>query len=150
MSEAPVKRKLGEVLLARGALTPDQLSIALLELKTSNKPLGSTLISLGFVTDSIVRDALSENTGQKSVDLTNLVLNADSIKFVPQEIARRYTVLPLSYDKSTHTLTLAMADTFNIVALDQILSINGGDLNITPVLGSEADIIRIIEQFYGF
>ncbi len=150
MSEAPVKRKLGEVLLARGAITPDQLSIALLELKTSKKPLGSTLISLGFVTDSIVRDALSENTGQKSVDLTNLLLNADSIKFVPQEIARRYTVLPLSYDKSTHTLTLAMADTFNIVALDQILSINGGDLNIAPVLGSEADIIRIIEQFYGF
>jgi type IV pilus assembly protein PilB len=144
------KKKLGEILLDQGAITSDQLKIALLELKNTNKPLGATLIGLGFVTDSLVRDALSENTGQRSVDLSHIVINADSIKFVPQELARRYNVLPLSYERNTNTLTLAMSDTFNIVAIDQVLAVNGGNLNIQPLLASEAEIIKVIEQFYGF
>lgn len=150
MSETAPKIRLGELLLNQGAITKDQLRIALQELKSSNKPLGSVLIDLGFVTDALVRDALSENTGQKSVDLSHAVLDSHSIRVVPQDIARHYTVLPLSYDRAQRHLTLAMADTFNIVALDQILALNGGDLRITPVLGSEAEIVRVIEQFYGF
>ena len=150
MKKPTSKKRLGEVLLNRGAITQDQLRIALQELKTSNKPLGTVLIDLGFVTDSLVRDALSENTGQKSVDLRHAVLDANCIRVVPQEIAKRFTVLPLYYNEADRHLTLAMADTFNIVALDQILAHNGGHLRISPVLGSEAEIVRVIEQFYGF
>ena len=144
------KKRLGAMLVEQGAITEDQLRIGLLELKSSTKPLGSILIDLGFVTDSIVRDALSENTGQRSVDLSHAVLDAASTRIVPQDLARRYNILPLNYDRSRHHLTLAMADTFNIVALDQVRAINGGNLEITPVLGSENEIARIIEQFYGF
>jgi general secretion pathway protein E/type IV pilus assembly protein PilB len=43
-----------------------------------------------------------------------------------------------------------MADTFNIVALDQIRAQNGGNLQITPVLASEVEIVRNIESNYGF
>ncbi len=144
------KKRLGAMLVEQGAITEDQLRIGLLELKKSNKPLGSILIDLGFVTDSIVRDALSENTGQRSVDLSHAVLDAAATRIVPQDLARRYTILPLNYDRSRHHLTLAMADTFNIVALDQVRALNGGNLDITPVLASENEIARIIEQFYGF
>ena len=144
------KRRLGAILIESGVLSEDQLRIALIELKTSKKPLGAILIELGFVTDAIIRDALSENTGQRSVDLSNAVLDAMSIKLVSQELARRYTILPLSYDATAKHLTLAMADTFNIVALDQVRAANGGDLQITPVLASEGEIGRIIEQFYGY
>jgi general secretion pathway protein E/type IV pilus assembly protein PilB len=69
---------------------------------------------------------------------------------VPQELAHRHTVLPLSFDKSANQLTLAMADTFNVVALDQIRALHGGTFQVTAVLGGEADILRAIEQFYGF
>ncbi len=144
------KKRLGAMLVEQGAITEDQLRIGLLELKNSNKPLGSILIDLGFVTDSIVRDALSENTGQRSVDLSHAVLDATSTRIVPQELARRYNILPLNYDRSRHHLTLAMADTFNIVALDQVRALNGGNLDISAVLASENDIARVIEQFYGF
>lgn len=145
-----VKKRLGEVLLDEGAITQDQLSIALREQKSSSKLLGAILIDLGFVTDSIVRDALTEHTGQQSIDLSGAVLDSESIKLVDQALARRHTVLPLSYDKESHHLTLAMADTYNIVALDQIRAQNDASLQITPILASEEAIIRIIEQFYGF
>lgn len=145
-----VKKRLGDILLDEGAITQDQLSIALREQKSSSKLLGAILIDLGFVTDSIVRDALTEHTGQQSIDLSGAVLDAESIKLVDQALARRHTVLPLSYDKESHHLTLAMADTYNIVALDQIRAQNDASLQITPILASEEAIIRIIEQFYGF
>jgi len=135
--ELPHKR-LGEVLIDKGMITEDQLRIALQEQKAIGKRIGAVLIQLGFVTDSIIRDALSENTGIESVDVTNAVVDAEALKLVPQELARRFKILPLSFDKPTRELRLAMADTFNIVALDQVRAINDGD------------ITRLIEEVYGF
>jgi general secretion pathway protein E/type IV pilus assembly protein PilB len=144
------RQRLGKLLLDQGAITEDQLRIGLREQQTNKRPLGAILIDLGFVTDSIVRDTLSANTGQKSVDLAQTVLDADSIRIVNQALARRHTVLPLSYNREAHHLTLAMADTFNIVALDQIRAQNGGNLQITPVLANQEEIMRNIETSYGF
>lgn len=143
------RRQLGEALVDKGVITDDQLKIALHEQKVIGKRIGAVLIQLGFVTDSIIRDALSEDTGYSSVDLTNTVIDADSINTVPQDLARRYKILPLSYDKLANELTLAMADTVNVVALDQVRALHDGNLTIKPVLGSESDIMRIIEDIYG-
>ena len=144
------KKRLGEILIDNGMVTDDQLKIALHEQKVIGKRIGAVLIQLGFVTYSIIRDALSENTGFASVDLTTTVIDAESIKMVPQDMARRFKILPLSYDKSGHELTLAMADTFNVVALDQVRALHDSTLEIKPVLASDADIARITEEIYGF
>jgi type IV pilus assembly protein PilB len=148
--EPKPKKRIGEVLIEKGMITNDQLTIALLEQKTSEKRIGAVLIQLGFVTDSIIRDALSENTGYESVDLSGAVIDSESIKMVPQELARRFKILPLSYSREKKLLTLAMADTFDIVALDQVKAVHNGDIEIKPVLGGDADIARITEEIYGF
>lgn len=149
VSIAP-KKRLGEVLMERGVITEDQIKIGLHEQKLRNKRLGAVLIELGFVTDSIIRDALSENTGHGSIDLNNTVIDAHAIDMVPQDLARRFKVLPISYNSAEHELTLAMADTYNIVALDQIRGLHDRNLEIVPMLGSDAEIARIIEEIYGF
>ena len=51
----------------------------LLEQEKLGKRIGAVLIELGFVTDSIIRDALSENTGYSTVDITGTVIDADAI-----------------------------------------------------------------------
>ncbi len=153
MSEKPksaAKKQLGDALIEKGIITPDQLTIALLEQENLGKRIGAVLIQLGFVTDSIIRDALSENTGYSTVDVIGSVIDADSIKMVPQELARRYKVLPLSYNSALHELTVAMPDTYNIVALDQIRALHDSKLQIQPVLGNETDIAGTIEEIYGF
>ncbi|MEX2367826.1 MAG: ATPase, T2SS/T4P/T4SS family, partial [Pseudohongiellaceae bacterium] len=142
------KIRLGDMLLKEGAISQDQLRIALHEQKSTDKLLGAILIDLGFVTDSIIRDALSKSTGKESIDLSNAVLDAETIRIVNQDMARRHTILPISYDREEHHL--AMADTFNIVALDQNKAKNDGNLQITTVLASEDQIVQVIEQFYGF
>lgn len=148
--DAKPKKRIGEVLIEKGMITHDQLTIALLEQKTLGKRIGAVLIQLGFVTDSIIRDALSENTGYESIDLSSAVIDAETIKMVPQDLARRFKILPISYVKDKKMLTLAMADTFDIVAMDQVKAVHGGNIEIKPVLGGDADIARITEEIYGF
>ena len=144
------KLRLGEILINKGIITEDQLKIALYEQKSMGKRIGAVLIQLGFVTDSIIREALSENTGFESIDLSGAVIDAESIKMAPQDMSRRFKILPISYDREKNELTLAMADTFNIVALDQVRALHENRIEIKPVLGSDADIARLTEEIYGF
>ncbi len=144
------KKPLGVVLVEKGLITEDQIRIALFEQKRLNEPLGKLLVTLGFVTEATIRDALSENLGQGSVDLAHTVANPELLKMIPQDMANRYKALPFAYDETSRTLTVAMADTLNIVALDHIRAHLGGDIQLNPVLAGEADIQRAVTQFYGY
>lgn len=146
----PVKLPLGKLLISKGVISEDQLRIALIEQKATSLPLGKLLITLGFVTEATVREALSENLNQQSTDLTSIIADANAIKLVSKDVAKRYRVFPMVYDKNLRKLMLAMADTANIVALDQISAMLGKDISVTPMLASESDIIKAIDQYYGF
>jgi type II secretory ATPase GspE/PulE/Tfp pilus assembly ATPase PilB-like protein len=143
-------QRIGDVLLDRGIITQDQLRIALIEQKNCGDMLGKILVRLGFVSEATLRDALGEALQQKSIDLANAVPDADAIALVSLAIAKHYSVLPVSYKREEKILLLAMADTFNVVAVDQISSLLGGQLEIETVLAGEAEIIHAIDQFYGF
>jgi general secretion pathway protein E/type IV pilus assembly protein PilB len=144
------KLPLGKLLIQKGVISEDQLRIALIEQKRSNEPLGKLLITLGFVTEATVRMALSENLNQQSADLTSLVVDAIALKLIPKEVAKRYRVFPIVYERATDNLILAMSDTSNIVALDQISAMLVKGITITPLLVNESDISRAIDQYYGF
>ncbi|KQN65329.1 secretion system protein E [Duganella sp. Leaf61] len=144
------KLPLGKLLIQKGVISEDQLRIALIEQKRSNEPLGKLLITLGFVTEATVRMALSENLNQQSADLTSLVVDAIALKLIPKEVAKRYRVFPIVYERQTDNLILAMSDTSNIVALDQISAMLVKGITITPLLVNESDISRAIDQYYGF
>jgi general secretion pathway protein E/type IV pilus assembly protein PilB len=146
------KRKLplGTQLIQKGVISEDQLRIALTEQKRSGVPLGKLLISLGFVTEATVREALSENLNQQSTELTGMVVDANAIKMISKDIAKRYRVFPLEFDKNKRTLTLAMSDPSNIIVIDQISAMLGKDITVAPMLASESEIMRSIDQYYGF
>ena len=143
-------RRIGDILIEQGILSHDQLRIALTEQKKRGDQLGRIIVSLGFTTEAIVRDALSESLGQESVDLHKVVVDQDALKMVPKEVARRYRVLPIAIDHKAHLLTVAMADTTNVVALDQLRAILGGRVDVHPLLAGESEIETAIDQFYGY
>jgi general secretion pathway protein E/type IV pilus assembly protein PilB len=149
MAEHP-KIPLGKLLIHKGVISEDQLRIALIEQKRTGEPLGKLLITLGFVTEATVREALSENLNQQSADLTNLVVDAVALQLIPKDVAKRYRVFPIVYERDKDNLILAMADTSNIVALDQISAMLVKGIGITPILVGESDISRAIDQYYGF
>ena len=144
------KLPLGKLLIQKGVISEDQLRIALIEQKRSSEPLGKLLITLGFVTEATVREALSENLKQVSADLSSLVVDAIALKLIPKDVAKRYRVFPIVYERQADNLILAMADTSNIVALDQISAMLVKGITISTVLVNESDISRAIDQYYGF
>ncbi|MBS4096339.1 MAG: Flp pilus assembly complex ATPase component TadA [Sulfuricella sp.] len=151
MSEAPKpKLPLGALLVSKSIISEDQLRIALLEQKRTGEPLGKLLSVLGFVTEATIREALSENLNQQSVDMAHLIVDVHAIKLIPKDMAKRYKVFPLEYDKKLGNLNLAMSDTSNIVALDQIRAMLGKTINVNPMLAGEGEIQRAIDQYYGF
>jgi type II secretory ATPase GspE/PulE/Tfp pilus assembly ATPase PilB-like protein len=141
---------IGQLLISKGAISEDQLHIALQEQNKSPQPLGRLLVRLGFLSEATIRDVLSENMGQQSVDLASVILDPAAVALIPQDIARRYQLLPLSVDALNKNLTLALADPDNIIALDQVRALLKGEYHLVTQLASESDILRAIDQHYGF
>lgn len=142
--------RLGDLLLNEGIITNDQLKIALIEQKTSGDQLGRILVTLGFVSEEILRDLLGESLGQQSISLQNLIPDQAALEMIDQALARQLSVLPVSYDAENKQLQVGMTDTFNIVVIDRIASIVGADIDIEPVLVSETDLEYALDLFYGF
>lgn len=150
MSNSSSTLRLGELLIEQGVLTTDQLRIALTEQKKQNVPLGQILVQIGFISEAVMRDMLGDQLGQDSVDLTKVIPDSEVIKLIPKDHARRYNLLPISLDKENNTLTVAMADTFNVVALDQTSALLGGQYEIKATLATESEIETATDQFYGY
>lgn len=149
MAEKP-KLRLGDMLVDEGVITSDQLKIALIEQKTSGEQLGRQLVILGFVSDDILRDLLGKSLGQSSVSLKKLIPDLSALKMIDQTLARQLKAFPISYDAELKKLSVAMTDTFNIIIIDRIAAVIGNDIEIEPVLVSEADLEYALDQFYGF
>ncbi|MEK8020111.1 MAG: ATPase, T2SS/T4P/T4SS family [Candidatus Parabeggiatoa sp.] len=143
-------RRFAEMLIAQRIITEDQLKIALTEQNKHPEPLEKILINLGFVSEAMVRDLMSQSLGLSRVDLSNLVVDHEAINLVPKNLAVRYTLLPISFDKSTNTLSVAMTDVFNIRAIDQVVAAIGGTIKVEPVMAGETEIVNAIDNWYGF
>jgi type IV pilus assembly protein PilB len=150
MSDNPLQQPLGQILVGKGVISDDQLRIALQEQGKTHQPLGRLLVRLGFLSEATIRDVLSENLGQESVDLATIIIDPVALALIPKDVARRYQLLPLSVDQPGLVLTLAIADPDNIIALDQVRALLKDEYRLITQLASESDILRAIDQYYGF
>ena len=150
MSASKKSLRIGELLVQKGVVSPDQVRIALIEQKKNRNHLGKILVRLGFATEAIILDVLGGALGQQKADLSKVVVDSEAITMIPKDLARRFHILPLTFEADRQRLTIAMADTFNVVALDQITALLGGDIEILPLMAGEAEIEKAIDQFYGF
>jgi general secretion pathway protein E/type IV pilus assembly protein PilB len=141
---------LGERLIAAGLIGEDQLQIALKEQSRSDEPLGRILVRLGLISEGVLRDTLGESLGHEAIDLSKAIPDPDALKMVPKNIARRYSILPINFDKNEKVLTLAMSDTQNVVAIDQVAATLGNGIGISTLVAGEAEIEAAIEQFYQY
>ena len=137
--------KLGEILVRENLITSDQLRETLEYQRANGGRLGSNLVRLGYVSDDVVTAVLSRQYGVPSINLDLFQIENDVIKLISEEVAIKYSVLPIS--KVGATLTLAMADPTNVFAMDDIKFMSG--LNVEPVIASETSIQLAISKYYS-
>lgn len=146
MPIAPLKKKyLGEVLLKDGLITKEQLGHALTEQQESKEKLGAILLKRGFITEDDLLRALAVCYGLTLVKTTDITVEEDVLKIIPEKMARRFTILPIS--KSENSLKVAMADPSNVAAIDEIEKTT--NLKLSVLLSSEKDILESIERYYS-
>jgi type II secretory ATPase GspE/PulE/Tfp pilus assembly ATPase PilB-like protein len=150
VAEQRKKLRLGELLIQQGLITLDQLRIGLTQQKQEKIPIGRQLVKLGFVSEAVIRDLMARTIGQESIDLSQVVADAEALQLIPQEFARRYRMLPIAYDAERKVLMVAVSEIFNLVALDQLRANLGAQIEIKTMLAGEAQLEESIDRFYGF
>jgi type IV pilus assembly protein PilB len=140
----PQTRRLGDLLVAEGLISEAQLKQALADQKGKTEKLGSILARLGFITEEQLIGFLSRQYGIPSITLSNVDVDAETLRLVPPPIARKYEVLPVK--RIGGTLTLAMADPTNVFALDDVAFMTS--LQILPVVAPQAAIRKAIDKHY--
>jgi len=139
-------KHLGEILVERGILTPEQLHEALLRQKEGGERLGQVLQDLGFLTEEELLQALSDQLGLPIISLTDPSLNLyPVINHFPQKYMKQYRFFPL--DLTNGVLSVVMADPLDFYTLDDIRLRTGYEVKV--LLGREREILRALDQCYS-
>jgi type IV pilus assembly protein PilB len=137
--------RLGDRLVADGLITSDQLQRALSAQKGTRDKLGGILVRMGYLTEEKLLEFLARQYNVSSITLSQLDIEPEVLKLVPGQLAEKLQVLPIK--RVGNTLTLAMADPTNVLALDDVAFMT--TLQIQPVLASEVSIRQAIDRLYG-
>lgn len=139
-----VRKKLGELLVESQLITAEQLNQALRSKKPGER-LGQVLVSLGYVTEQDIINVLEFQLGIPQIKLSELSLELNVVRLLPESIARRYNAIPVKLNDGY--LTVAMVDPLNVVALDDIRLTTGYE--IEPAIATEEEITRALAEYYG-
>ncbi|HEX5873966.1 MAG TPA: type IV-A pilus assembly ATPase PilB [Pyrinomonadaceae bacterium] len=137
--------KLGEILVRENLISPQHLREALDYQREHGGRLGFNLVKLGLISDDMITAVLSRQYGIPSVNLDLFNIDPSVLSLIPQEVAQKHSVLPLS--RVGATLTLAMVDPTNVFAMDDVKFMTG--LNVEPVVVAEGSVQAAIAKYYG-
>jgi len=136
--------KIGEILLYSGKIDSQQLKIALQEQEISGKKIGEILEEKGWVTSDDIVEVLEYQLGFPRVDLSKYEVNEKVVNILPEQIVRKYILIPI--DKHEDKLVIAMADPLNFYAVDDVKLYTKMDLE--TVIATQSDIEALIDKYY--
>ncbi len=123
---ATLQRKpLGQLLLARGLVKPEQLERALDEQRRSNhqKLLGEVLVELRICTEDQITEALAQAYGVPYARVSPKIADPKVISVLPKEFLEKHQVLPLFLIEGV--LTVAVPEPANVFLLEEIERLSG-------------------------
>ncbi len=140
--------RLGEKLVQMGLISTDQLQVALTEQKNTKKLFGAILVEMGFITESVLGEILAESSGTTKFDAKSTMLDSSLVRKIPKELAIRHKVIPVSQEEDT--LHLAMADVYNVIAIDQVRRHFPRHIKLVPIFCTDSEILDLIDQYYDY
>ncbi|MBE9528998.1 MAG: Flp pilus assembly complex ATPase component TadA [Proteobacteria bacterium] len=140
-------KKIGELLVESGLISPEQLSEVLRQAKGAKKGkrLGSLLVSKGFCDEIDIAQTLSFQLKIPFVDLASTDIEPEAVELMDEKLANKHLVLPISVEKKV--LKLAMADPLNLDAIDDIRFSTG--LQIQPCVSTTKSLVGAIRRQYN-
>lgn len=138
------RKKLEQALLKTNKITRENLNNAAAMHEKIGGDFAALLVKLGYTTDEEITALIGKLEGIETIDVSNAVLPKKLIQSIPQDVIKKYDVLPIS--RKGDQITLAMADVNDYKAIEEIQFLTGCKLE--PVLASREAIRKAIIQFY--
>lgn len=137
--------RIGDILINAGFIREEQLQEALAYQKVDkSKRLGAILVDYGYVTESQLLEALSKRLNVLVLDLKDTVIDLEAAGKIPQNIAFKYTLIPIG-EENNH-LVVAMNDPLDFYAIEDLRLIT--NMNIDVVLAQREVILETIRKSY--
>ena len=142
------KMRIGDILMAEGVITQEQLDHALESQKIKKRRLGEILVSDGYITDDIMADALCHQMGYDRANLQDSRIPDDLISMFDVELLKKYTAIPYCYDdRNVNIIRVAMADPMDMLAIDDLSMVT--NRMIDPMVATPGEIMVAIDKYYG-
>jgi len=138
--------RIGEMLLARGHIDEIQLASALAHQRQSGRRLGHSLVSLGYVTESVFLATLAVQLSVPFVVIGDRMVPPSVWRLLPEKLLRSRRIFPLGiHSKSKRgELLIALSQPDDLAVLDEVAFVTGR--TVRPVLAAEADIERALAR----
>ena len=137
--------RIGDILIGAGFIKEEQLQEALAYQKVDkSKRLGAILVDYGYVTEAQLLAALSKRLNVPVLDLNDTAIDLEAAGKIPQNIAFKYTLLPIA-EENNH-LIVAMNDPLDFYAIEDLRLIT--NMNIDVVLAQREVILETIRKSY--
>ncbi len=138
-------KRLGELLIAAGTISEEELEKGLALQKGTKERLGTVLISNGIITENQLIEALQMQLGIEYIDLTKVNIPTELAQALPKNIAKQYQVVPVKAVKDE--LYLAMSDPLNFYAIEEVRK--AVRKKVVPMVAKASAIDHSIQVLYG-
>ena len=142
-SPAAAPPRLGQLLIERGLIGPEDLERGLDLQRERGDKLGKILVDMGFLAQ---RDLLHALSGQLGLAIAQIAAppSGPEAEAMSPRFLRQALAFPLAIDEGT--LTLAMADPLDFETINAVRAFS--KLEVTPQLATEQDILDAIDRYY--
>ncbi len=134
-------------LIDKGLINQDQANQYELNSLQKNLPIIDFLLDQANLNKEKVLEAIGEVLGMKAIDVTTIAVDPQAINLIPNILASRYHIIPISYEPKDNTLVLATSNPFNLNLFDFLEKKTGK--KIVPVFAYEKDIDRVVNIVYS-
>ena len=148
IEQAGAQGRMGDRLMAMGFITQDQLDVALHEKKISGKMLGEILVGLGFIDADTLSSFLAQSAGYEVFDPKTTIIDGEALALMEKKLAATHFILPFSL--TPDAVLVAMADPYDVVALDVLKRQIPKGLKVLPFVTTRHVLSEAIDAAYGY
>ena len=137
-------KKLGEILLARGVVSEEDLEKALAEQQQTKGFLGQILLRRGVIKKRDLADALENQLGVPSIELSEVAIPSEVASYLPENMVRSYRAVP--FEVSGNIMSVAMADPLNLTAIESMRLVTG--MEVRTFFAPEEDVLLTTNKLF--
>ncbi len=139
-------KRIGEILAEDGMISSEVIDRVAADQKGTQMRLGEMLVRKGLATETDIAKSLSLQHGLQYSDVSSLTIMADALLLIPESLAKRHSVLPVS--AKNRTLFIITPDPLDMDSIKEIEFCSG--MKIHTLIGSRASIVDAIRYHYRF